>query len=98
MGGIFFREFDNYTVAALIQFPVGIAVTVLGIVIISCGGNQDHQVGIGDEENQQFEMGAGGRRGRGPSDPLEQDLFDADVSLDEKAFGEAQAVNRLVLI
>jgi len=97
MGGIFFREFDNYTISAMIQFPVGIAVTVFGIVVISCGGGAaHHQVDV--EESEEFELGGTGARRRGPSDPLEQNLFDADLSLDEKAFGESQAVNRLVLI
>ena len=99
-GALFFREFDSYNAKAVVMFTLGVSVTVGGIALISCSGS-DAKV-RGEEawqgEMEQFGNVQMGARNRGPSDPLEPNYFDADLSWDEKHFADAPALQRLVLI
>jgi len=97
LGALFFREFDTFGTKALIMFPLGIIVTLVGISIISWAARpqESKMVGIGEDEEGGMEMGG---RGRGPSDPLEHVFMDADTEMDAKAYAEAPVLSRLVLI
>jgi len=97
LGALFFREFDTFGTRAIILFPLGISITVLGISLISCAAQPAPKVaGIGEDEDGQGGMEMG--RNRGPSDPLEHVFFDADTEMDAKAYTEAPVMSRLVLI
>jgi hypothetical protein len=95
LGALFFREFDEFSTKAVILFSLGVSTTVFGISLISCASTGQAQKiqGIGEDE-EGMEMG----RDRGPSDPLEHVFFDADTSMDAKAYSQAPVMSRLVLI
>ena len=107
-GADFFEEFASFGTRAYVMFVLGISTTIGGIALISCSPGENKVRGEEEWEGEMEQFASGQRidhngephgRQRGPSDPVEPNYFDADLNWDdEKAFANAPALSRLVLI
>jgi hypothetical protein len=81
----------------MIMFPLGICVTLIGILLLAItGGIGDSIKGIG-EAYEGVEMNID-EDGNGLRDPIEHVFFDVDTSDDSRQYSQAPAVGRVVLI